>query len=486
MPARRSTHYLLVVAGSNSDGQLSLGHREDTNVFQKAIRESNDLHDTVFPPPGWKIHQLSSGSGHTVAIIAHESSNSAIFESSSQVWYVGSNANGQLGVANAHFSALMFSLVDLNDLLGRRTDHHVLPKMVSCGWDWTVIVLDGSHGNFDDEVVVLGTNNDFGQLGIGKGKTQEAVHSVALIPSDIKLDRRVHVETVACGVRHSLVICTLIPPDDHEYRHVLLAWGAARHGQCGQVQSAGTGHKAESVIWKPRIVKQWSSTTFVRGDNRVQVAAGKEHSLVCVPLHWSPLDGEEGMRRYEAEEKNTIHLYGFGSSKYGQLDVFDMRAQSPSNCHGNAYLSHGLFPRTLSAQCTWNGTSILQWSEEKNVVRLSGNNSHGQLANHQETGTSTQCATIQMESAHSRETCLACGSEHGLLLVHKERLSSPTVYGWGWNEHGNLGQGDQEDRLSLTRIPFSDVDGISVRPRDVWAGCGTSFVQVTRDSAPHE
>ncbi|KAJ9123693.1 hypothetical protein QFC24_003465 [Naganishia onofrii] len=62
------------------------------------------------------------------------------------------------------------------------------------------------------------------------------------------------------------------------------------------------------------------------------------------------------------------------------------------------------------------------------------------------------------------------------------------LLGWGWNEHGNLALGNAEDQSVPVRIPLPpaiEEDSSSqigkrrrvrVRVRDVWAGCGTTWV----------
>ena len=67
---------------------------------------------------------------------------------------------------------------------------------------------------------------------------------------------------------------------------------------------------------------------------------------------------------------------------------------------------------------------------------------------------------------------IACGSEHVLALVKSldQDSATPTsqIWGWGWNEHGNLGLGDTEDVKLPVRIwPFGV--GVSVDVSGVWA-----------------
>lgn len=68
---------------------------------------------------------------------------------------------------------------------------------------------------------------------------------------------------------------------------------------------------------------------------------------------------------------------------------------------------------------------------------------------------------------------VACGSEHVVV-----RLDDDTVLAGGWNEHGNLGVGDQEDRAGLVPVELPG----GARAIRVWAGCAATWIR-TRSEA---
>ena len=66
---------ILLSAGSNSAGQLGIGHLDDSHIWQTC----QCVNGETFPPKGWQINQLSSGAGHTVALLQRE-------DTDPQVW----------------------------------------------------------------------------------------------------------------------------------------------------------------------------------------------------------------------------------------------------------------------------------------------------------------------------------------------------------------------------------------------------------------
>ena len=71
---------------------------------------------------------------------------------------------------------------------------------------------------------------------------------------------------------------------------------------------------------------------------------------------------------------------------------------------------------------------------------------------------------------HQGITKLACGSEHALVLL--KRNEGMEAWAWGWNEHGNLGDGSLVDIEIPKRVASSDVG----RVVDVWGGNATSWI----------
>lgn len=51
-----------------------------------------------------------------------------------------------------------------------------------------------------------------------------------------------------------------------------------------------------------------------------------------------------------------------------------------------------------------------------------------------------------MEIEIDENSKIKAGSEHNVILIGDE------MYSWGWNEHGNLGIGNNENTNTMTRV----------------------------------
>ncbi|UZJ53938.1 hypothetical protein CBS101457_003258 [Exobasidium rhododendri] len=446
---------VLLSAGSNSGGQLGLGHAVDAHTL-----ESSQCDQGAFPPGGYTIQQLSGGSNHCVAILRPSVGNSDknnLVES--QLWVSGNGESGQLGkrmMSSTVFRRLDMQLdLDLSGILPAEkigeNDSQWYPVQVACGWNWTFIVLRNSDSRTSDALVVLGRDNDFGQLGIGQSKLNESV------VSRVKLHeaRQGHglgslrISGVTCGLRHTLVRCEW-KKECKGHRVMIQGWGAARHGQldCEALD------KATAVYWNARVVDEWQCDQIEASQSIL--SAGKEHSI------------------YYRDDTSTLRM--IGSNRQGQRDV-----------------SRVVKDRVLLAACTWNATLALQKEvgTSKQTVVGSGNNTRGQLGSPEKQHDGIVMARFATEALPGRGELmvrsLVCGSEHVMILLdsyNTKSTSTGQVWGWGWNEHGNLAQNDEEDRREPVQIWPSTSDTLSKtssRATDVWAGCGTTFIQITAD-----
>ncbi|KAF8899345.1 regulator of chromosome condensation 1/beta-lactamase-inhibitor protein II [Infundibulicybe gibba] len=72
---------------------------------------------------------------------------------------------------------------------------------------------------------------------------------------------------------------------------------------------------------------------------------------------------------------------------------------------------------------------------------------------------------------------IACGTEH--VLVSLQSGAEMGVWGWGWNEHGNLGLGTTADVGRPAKIWPHAVSSYTGRVAGIWAGSGTSWIYST-------
>ncbi|KAG7452063.1 RCC1/BLIP-II [Guyanagaster necrorhizus] len=178
---------------------------------------------------------------------------------------------------------------------------------------------------------------------------------------------------------------------------------------------------------------------------------GEPKSKVAIPRIIS-VDGQ--IKSFALGAHHTVllltsgHVVGLGSNRKEQL--------------------HGL--ETSSdvrlVGCTWNGTYAVLGDQ----IHSTGSHSKGQL------GRSPTDPYVKLPQNHHLKK-LACGTEHVLALFDVVD-GDPEVWGWGWNEHGNLGLGTTQDIRHPVKIWPRDSAPVSGNAVDIWAGPGTSWIWV--------
>jgi alpha-tubulin suppressor-like RCC1 family protein len=444
---------ILLSAGSNSSGQLGLGHVTDVDSLQVCQCEQG-----TFPPKGFHVVQLSSGANHTVALLKETGSDHK--EEILQVWACGTGKEGQLGKQEQDRYSFEKLDLSLDAVLSTNTSrssqengdtaHVWKPTQVACGWNSTFVVCScQSDARQSDAIVVLGTENDFGQLGVGHTKMLETgIGQVKLRHEGVT-----KIRDIVCGLRHVIALCEVVNKEGGQSKLMLYGWGAARHGQL----DAERTNTPPSVYWEPHLIDQWVETKEVKS-TRERLGAGKEHSMY--------FDGQG-------------HLKIIGSDRQGQRQIGNIERTS-----------------VLSAACTWTATLVhLQGdAAQTEAIVGSGNNRKGQLGSSEEGNNVGHIRANLSEVFEQRDqgsemkiVSMQCGSEHTLVLVKESTSDRRCVWGWGWNEHGNLAQGDTNDRKEPVRVwpptssPVITKAGMTAeyQPTHVWAGCGTTFVQLT-------
>ncbi|XP_057251510.1 ultraviolet-B receptor UVR8 isoform X2 [Beta vulgaris subsp. vulgaris] len=157
--------------GAGTEGQLGTGKLEDEHTPQLLINLSNSLSSFG------QISLLSCGGAHVIALT-----------SGGKVLSWGRGASGQLGHAEIVSNCLYPKLVD--SLTNFNISH------VSAGWN---------HSGFVSDSGCLFTCGDgsFGQLGHGDYQSYSSPMQVSYFDSK-------HVEQIACGMRHSLVLLKVL------------------------------------------------------------------------------------------------------------------------------------------------------------------------------------------------------------------------------------------------------------------------------------
>ncbi|KAJ7175828.1 regulator of chromosome condensation 1/beta-lactamase-inhibitor protein II [Mycena filopes] len=173
------------------------------------------------------------------------------------------------------------------------------------------------------------------------------------------------------------------------------------------------------------------------GTSRHGQLGNTDKPFTSSPISIPPVRPDDPIVSIAVGHQHTVFLHssgtvtGLGSNKKRQLDGLNTPV-----C-------------VKSIDCTWNGTYITTADLD---LLSAGSNANGQL--------------------------VACGSEHVLASFMVLSSSSTEVWGWGWNEHGNLGVGTTEDvRIPAKIWPLEEPQVLSGQIR-IWAGSGTSWILV--------
>ncbi|KAK7063681.1 secretion-regulating guanine nucleotide exchange factor [Favolaschia claudopus] len=335
-----------------------------------------------------------------------------------ELWGCGDGKSGQLGPLYEDDKEITI-LRPLTLPLERHGMSGYLPRLVAASWETSYVVL--SRKDNPDVLISMGAD-DFGDLGIGtkrEGKLPARdFHVVGLghLSASVDLGSLV-VESLAAGQHH--VIVTL----KSALGRVSVGWGTSRHGQLGD------------VVEKPFA----SSPTLLSNHDIVLAALGHQHTVF---LH------------------SSGSVSGMGSRKKRQLDGVD-----------------GIL-NARDVACSWTGTYVTTGDEGSWRILSAGNNANGQLGRLDDLHGALAPIKFPFTSTTHRLLRIACGSEHVLASFMVLASSATEVWGWGWNEHGNLGIGSTEDVRLPVKIWPPDASQTLHRCVEIWAGSGTSWIVV--------
>ncbi|KAF8596188.1 RCC1/BLIP-II [Ceratobasidium sp. AG-I] len=480
----------LYAAGSNAQGQLGSNHTDDQHTLFPAI-----FNDVETLPDGVHILGFASGANHTLVLLQCAGLGA-------EVWGCGDSARGQLLSVG---STLVFRLFPL--AVPERPD--LVPAAVAASWETSfVIFTPRDPASVLSDVVLSFGANDFGDRGASvAGTDTTSVMDFGQVRAPefgiISQPALLRVRELVTGPHHVVARLDVWATLDSQPVCVITGWGAGRHGQLGSLPSVLAPSKT-LVTPKPTSLKPKGSTrrdprtanpqpsTITahppNADHPCQLAAGSQHTLI---LH------------------SSSHIVGLGSERRGQLGIPAYTPASTSGSKSPSMNSPSYEPKRIG--CSWT-TSFVVSGDSSDDGRLSnwridacGSSNHGQLGRGSPPSNPTPSQTPQTELEPESKTGfgpvlfpqnitsetpfrkMACGSEHVLILAGEE------VWGWGWNEHGNLGVGHTEDVLSPVCIwprkqsdkekeeaegGCSGTSGRKGRVLDIWAGCGTSWILV--------
>ncbi|KAG7170656.1 Secretion-regulating guanine nucleotide exchange factor-like [Homarus americanus] len=251
---------------------------------------------------------------------------------------------------------------------------------------------------------------------------------------------------VACGWAHSIAL---------SQSGQVWVWGSNSHGQLGLPKDE---------------VPFTSLPICLDLTNVVSVSAGLRHTAVATR------DGR---------------AYTWGHGHRGQLGHIDSEGQLVKLQPTPRVVDH-IEGKVLSVSCGQNTTyaltaegQVLAWGDNKwGQLAHDPRADYGQLGPSEDEKEDSSSDTAASEVLRKRcryiPNCLtlnksirsvACGSEHNLAIIGNSGEDG-LLYSWGWNEHGNCGDGTTTNIHRPTRVPLPGNLQI------IGAGSGHSFALV--------
>lgn len=408
----------LYTAGSNSHGQLGIGHEEDAHTFTScnlAIEVSD----------AQTIHvKICAGANHTLLLVEQDGIR--------ELFGAGSSKRGQLGRAEEE-NRLSFVPLSLSTILeciqdddAGLEDKNWRLKDVAAGWETSFFLLENAKHPAETLLLAAGSD-DFGQLGV-KNTANVSVLNRIHLPAGTSASQ------IHSGPRHTIAVM-----EDG----TTFGWGASRHGQLGDASEQAIAHVPVEIA----VIRYTAS----KGQN--SVALGHQHTLLISNVPNKPIQA-------------------LGNNKKGQLGTLDVKARSAHPALSGHVLSEDDIARDLQVFANWNSSFVLD--KDANTLYSFGNNASGQLGRDSKEPGDVGTVDFEVEDTRMVIKQVATGSEHALAILETD--GQMAVWGWGWNEHGNLGldEGKLEDVKKPVHIGIPGEGAI----HSVHAGNGTSWVAV--------
>ncbi|KAK0157859.1 hypothetical protein PV328_011549 [Microctonus aethiopoides] len=353
------------------------------------------------------------------------------------VW--GANSHGQLGLGyqseqivdpeRLNLSKLNINVADIKCIVGGAGHTLILEhsgRLFGCGW------------------------NKASQVGLPNNKL-DAISNFGII-NNFHMEKIID---IACGWNHSFALT-----DCGE----IYGWGSNQYGQLGLKQLHCDNSIANKYISVPikikiefkvkKIAAGLRHSAVISDDGRVFVTgSGNKYQLGLVDSNtepilstdtFTPVPGIENIIDIACGQYFTIALAGngdiftWGNNKYGQLGVDSNEIPSsilPIKLEMN-------FGEVKMISAGWTHANVLN---NEGIIFAWGRNTYGQLGNGLNDIYQQWQPKIVQTISNIRQ--LSVGSEHNIALDDEGR-----IYSWGWNEHGNCGNGDVTNIFSPCEI----------------------------------
>ena len=346
---------------------------------------------------------------------------SAAVDADGTLWMWGHNGQGQLGIGEAG-NATTDSGLSIQTVPVQVMDNAVA---VSCGGYHTAAI------DTDGALWTWGQNSS-GQL--GNGGTGNAVNQkgspIQNVPAKL-LDNMV---AVSCGGFHTAAI---------DADGALWTWGSNKQGQLGtgddaetvdtpvkvmdNVEAVSCGQEFTAAIDTDGNLWTWGNNTLGQlgngGTNSVSTPVKvmeNAAAVICGGYHTAALDADG-------------NLWTWGSNEYGELG---------NQVHGIETAPVKVMEHVTAVSCGQSHTAAI---DENHALWIWGANDRGQLGNEGLGNATSMAGPVQTTPLKvlDRVSAVACGEYHTLVIQ-----DDGTVWTWGSNDCGQLGDGSQNSATS--------------------------------------
>jgi len=395
--------YFLSGGGSNQHNQLLL-NRPNIDALMQAddahVRREIVLPTTVQSKSKPHLACSSAEINDVPKAIYAGGGHTGLLTKSGRLYLWGWNKDLQCGIQSNRYSVHMrdYPLPFIDQL------EDISVERAALGFSHTLVVEKQTG-----KVFAFG-NDERGQV---TGRVNVRISDIATPPMTPTFLKNEKVDIVDAGLFHSAVI---------NESGELITFGCNRFGQCNF--SNGEKIVAETSDQPGCIYHRWKPN---QNDRVVDVACGRRHTVAV-------------------DSQNR--LWTWGENKYGQLGrvTKGKKDHTPSVVDMKGEIRKD---DTVSVFCGWSHTVIHVVGPKGNKVIGFGRNDKGQLG----IGSDLQ-VDVPTEIFPDKEIrYVRCGSESTMIIDAKDQ-----VWGCGWNEHGNLGTGDQDDSFLL-----SPTEGVTTR-----------------------
>ncbi len=281
--------FRILALGSNSSGQLGVGHSNDTANPQPCAIQRSETEDV---DECEQVTSIAGGGNHTL-----------VLSSKGRVWAAGRNDDGRCGLETTTEKVESFQQVKASSFKGYGVG---AVTSVAAMWEASVFVVD-------KKMVFTCGSGVKGELGQGADVVGSRIRKRVAVEDEL-LGQDAEVIEVAAGVNHVLLLSS---------KGDVFGWGASRKGQLGDEA------KEAKIVWKPRKINiPFSVRKVVAGRDFTSVVGYHDEQLllgdakyfsgdVNLPLHVAGITIACGWSNIYYH--STSDLYAVGRNDRGQL-----------------------------------------------------------------------------------------------------------------------------------------------------------------------